>query len=289
MSVLGSWHCINTFLLFSYDIIVFMGLFNFFKKKNDGTGSIGGVNASSTLEPLHPRDINNVNDNELDGMLRMGSFLMPYHENTILGINNNAGIVVYDANGGAMLIRAHAQEKHGYRWMHAIALLRSTGHAEIIDGKFGDEALVHCESGDVRIIGHDADKWYVTAYITGGNDNSMDTFDWIFAHMAIDRGVAPMAPTERLNPAYPDEDELSPVQNAPSALRFRVIHNDDADKDESNAYNDSTENEQDDSQERKPLTVDVNSDKLAEQFGLNDDEKQVFEHELNRRLKAIQL
>lgn len=196
-----------------------MGIFNRIFNNGNGArhgGSIGGeewLAEHESKEPTEPVDSRNADDGYTSGLLAMGAYLIPHHDGVIIGINNRHSLVIKTKNDGFMLLRAHAQQKHGYMWMQAVNRMRNApGFTVRDDGMFGAEATYRDGDGnECRIIGHDDDRWYLMAYTNVRNDDDNKLFDWFFSRMAINRGEEPMAPGEWLDPQLPDENDLLPA------------------------------------------------------------------------------
>lgn len=261
-----------------------MGIFNIFKKKqgkhtdtdanNDSdankhvnTGRIGGEDYASSMI-TQPREYADTTDSEMASYLEMGAFMIPYMKNIRIGINNKQSLVVYYKHS-CMIIRAFAQEKHGYRWLHAINLMRTDKNTTIKTGAFGDEIEYKTKAGLVRMIGHDDVRWYVLAYINVNNEDVNkevnDVYDKFFRLLVINRGREPMAPGDPLKAAMPDEDELTKIET--TGIRFTNV-------------GENTNNNNDNKNEN-------NNNGLNNVF--TQDETEEFKQELQRRLTTLRL
>lgn len=207
------------------DNIAYMSIFIFFNrngkhKKNDaddGNPELGVIgDGNGVKEPVtEPRSFDDV-DIDNDDYIRMGKILVKYHDGIKLGVNNHQSLVI-KYKESTMLIRAFSQEKHGYRWLHAISLLKTNPDVIVnSDGVFGSELEMRTNAGNVRIIGYDANKWYLIAYISisrfDDRDDVNNIFNDAFRNLVVDRGSEPMAPAEPLRAALPDITSLAPVQ-----------------------------------------------------------------------------
>ena len=253
-------------------------------------GSIGGeewIAEHEAEEPTEPVDFRNADDSYVGKLLAMGAYLIPYHDDVIIGINNRNSLVIATKNGGFMLLRAHAQQKHGYMWMQAVSRMRNaTGFTVRDDGRFGAEAVYRNVKGDeCRIIGHDDDRWYLMAYINVQDDGDNELFDWFFGHIVIDRGEEPMAPGEWLNPELPDKEDLLPapaigIMTDDGEPHAAVIGT--GTPDASIDGNASTSTGGDGN-----ITVHIDGNGIRDGLGLDDDETQRFQQELERKLTAL--